>query len=111
MAMPVSDSNDVNTLVQWALGCPDKQLTDQAATAAARRLLAKAYKSLYAGLLPDRVRLSAADTAWQRLTALRAAEYSAGRLTDDEAAAFNVVLGVLVRVTEREAVAAAKALS
>ncbi len=59
--MPISDSNDINTVLRWDMDKPDPYhdpVFDQEATEAARRLAAKAYKALAAGLRPDDVQLS-----------------------------------------------------
>lgn len=61
--MPISDANDINTVVQWAMGNRVRwpggpAITDDDATAAAQRLTAKAHKALMAGLRPDQVQLA-----------------------------------------------------
>lgn len=66
MAMPIGDSADINTVLQWAMG-KDMPYTEfpagQEATDAARRLITKANKALSAGLRPEEVTLSSAATA------------------------------------------------
>jgi hypothetical protein len=63
MSPTISDSNDINTVLQWAMGRTTAYpggpaLTDEDATAAGRRLAERAYKALYVGLRPDQVRLT-----------------------------------------------------
>jgi hypothetical protein len=62
MAMPVEDATAVNTLVSWAMGRRPGGLRITAAQAdrAAKQLVAKAHKTLSAGLLPDEADLSRA---------------------------------------------------
>lgn len=69
--MTITEANDVNTLVHYAMGHRTPwpggpEITGADATAAAKRLTAKAYKALSAGLTPDQVdlvRLSAGQPA------------------------------------------------
>ncbi len=63
MSMPISDANDVNTVLRWSMGHSTRHrggplLTDEEATAAAQRIVAKAHKALSAGLRPDQVQLT-----------------------------------------------------
>jgi hypothetical protein len=63
MSMPISDANDLNTVLLWAMGRRVRYpggppVTDEDATAAARRLAAKAQKALMAGLYPEQVELT-----------------------------------------------------
>lgn len=109
MAMPISDANDLNTVAHWAMGhrssTPDGggyPVTDEDATDALRRLTGKAYRSLSAGLTPERVRLSATATTRERLLQIARAR----DLTLPQQEAFAAVLDVLDRV-ERKAAAAA----
>lgn len=89
MAMPVGDASAVNTLVLWAMGRKahwpgGPEVTAAGADQAAKRLAAKAYKTLSAGLLPDEVDLSRAvvldlsdpGACYVLATALR--DYAAG---------------------------------
>jgi hypothetical protein len=112
MAMPVSDASNLNTVIEWAMGRKitihtdvrggGSLITDQVATEAARRLIAKAYKSLMAGLPPERVRLS--STAFIRERLLQIAKHL--ELTPREQDAFAGVIDVLDRI-ERDAATAA----
>jgi hypothetical protein len=73
MSMPVSDSNDLNTVLLWAMGRPRPyhgHVSDHEATEAARRITAKAYKALGAGLTPGDVTLDRAATQRARLAQL-----------------------------------------
>jgi hypothetical protein len=61
--MPITDASDVNTVLDWAMGRTVRYpggppVTDEDATAAARRLAAKAHKALMAGLRPEQVQLT-----------------------------------------------------
>jgi len=61
MSMPISDANDLNTVLLWCMGKPrygHRPVTDQEATDAARRITVKAYKALSAGLHPEQVQLT-----------------------------------------------------
>ncbi len=65
MSLTGVDSNDINTVLHWAMGHRARRpggapVTDETATEAARRLAAKAHKALYAGLRPEQVQLTRA---------------------------------------------------
>lgn len=68
--MTITDANDINTVLHWAMGHPARwpggpPVTDEDATAAAKGLAAKTYRALSGGLTPDQVELkrtAAADT-------------------------------------------------
>lgn len=66
--MTITDANDVNTVLGWAMGHEDwhgAPVTDEDATTAGRRLAARAHKALSAGLSAGQVELkrtAAADT-------------------------------------------------
>ena len=60
--MTITEANDVNTIVSRLMGhrVPwpgGPEITDADVTAAAKRLTAKAYKALSAGLRPDDVEI------------------------------------------------------
>ena len=64
--MTITEANDVNTVLRWAMATamgrkperwPGHPVSDADATAAAKRLTAKAQKTLMAGLRPEQVEL------------------------------------------------------
>lgn len=62
--MTITEANDINTVLHWAMGHREAwpggpRITAQDATAAARRLTARAQKTLLAGLGPADVTLAA----------------------------------------------------
>ena len=62
--MTITEASDVNTVVLWAMGRRARYqgglpLTAEEVTAAARRLIARAEKTLMAGLRPDEVTIHA----------------------------------------------------
>ena len=62
MRILITDATDINTVLRWAMGHRTSwpgapAITDENATDAAKRLTAKAYKSLSAGLRPEQVTL------------------------------------------------------
>jgi hypothetical protein len=73
MAVPYGDANDINTVLRWAMNQDGYRgpITDQAATEAARRIMATAYRALGAGLRPEEVTLSRAPAARAHLRAAR----------------------------------------
>lgn len=61
MAIPITDATDINTLLDWAMGRTRPYggaVTADEATAAGKRLAAKANRALSAGLTPDDVDLT-----------------------------------------------------
>jgi hypothetical protein len=109
MGMPVSDANQVNTLVHWALGHRVSgrggyTVTDDDATQAAQHLIGKAYKSLSAGLTPGQLRLSATATVRERLLQVTTDR----ELSPEETAAVATVLNVLDRIERDAATATAR---
>jgi hypothetical protein len=65
--MTITEANDVNTVLCWAMGHMVRYpggppVTDEDATEAARRLAGKASRALMAGLRPDEVTLDRAQT-------------------------------------------------
>ena len=64
--MNVTEANDLNTVLLWAMGKPHPYsgpVTDDEATGAGQRLATRAYKRLMAGLRPDEVVLSRGSDA------------------------------------------------
>jgi hypothetical protein len=60
----ITEANDINTVLYWAMGQMrpyDEHPSDAEATEAARRLAARANKTLMAGLRPDEVALDRAE--------------------------------------------------
>lgn len=63
MSMTIRDAQDINDVLQWAMGSRysypgGPPLTSHDANAAGRRLAARAHKALSAGLTPDQVHLT-----------------------------------------------------
>jgi hypothetical protein len=108
MAMPIADANAVNTLIEWAMGrrmtADGRVITDEDATAAARRLTRKAFEALAAGLKPEWVNLSASRATRERL--IRLANQPGDGLDLADQLAIGRVLDVLDRIDRKAATAA-----
>lgn len=66
MTTTITESQDINTILHWAMGRRVRYpggpvITQDDATAAAKRLAARAYKALSAGLRPEDVDLTRDD--------------------------------------------------
>lgn len=68
MALTIGDAKDINVVLHWAMGLDvhwpgGPPLTDEQATEAGKRLAGKAYRALYAGIMPEHVTLTRDELA------------------------------------------------